>query len=189
MNKFNFYQFFNDINEQLTLNKTLINKLKKTSEKIKNCNKKKNKVIFIGNGGSAATSSHISVDLTKNAKIKSINFNEADLITCLSNDYGYEKLFLNALKLYASKGDIVIILSCSGESKNLINALKFCKKKNIFVITFTGIDNRNSLKKINESGINFWINSKSYNIIETVHHALLLSIVDNIIGKSHYKPS
>ena len=56
----------------------------KISEKFKKTSKKGGKIILLGNGGSAATSSHVSVDLTKNAKIRSINFNEADLITCFS---------------------------------------------------------------------------------------------------------
>ncbi len=188
MKKFNFKDFFNEINDHLDNDKSTIVKLKKVSKIFTICNKKKNKVIFVGNGGSAATSSHISVDLTKNAGILSTNFNEPDLITCLSNDYGYENYLANAIRLYANKGDIVVLISCSGESPNLKKALKYCKKKKIFTITFTGCDKKNSLIKMNKTGINFWVNSNAYNIIETVHHALLLSIVDNIIGKSIYEP-
>lgn len=188
MTKFNFINYFYEITQHLNNDKSLVNKLKKTSQIFKKCNNKKNKVIFIGNGGSAATSSHVSVDLTKNAGILSTNFNEPDLITCLSNDYGYENYLANALRLYATKGDIIVLISCSGESPNLKNAMKYCKKKKLSTITFTGRNKKNSLIKMNKNGINFWVNSNAYNIIETVHHALLLSIVDNIIGKSIYEP-
>tara|TARA_B110000977_G_scaffold30197_1_gene39617 strand:- start:234 stop:803 length:570 start_codon:yes stop_codon:yes gene_type:complete len=188
MKKFNFVDYFAEINQHLNNDKNLINKLKKTSQIFKKCNSRKNKIIFIGNGGSAATSSHVSVDLTKNAKILSTNFNEPDLITCLSNDYGYENYLANAIRLYATKGDVVVLISCSGESPNLKKAMKYCRKKKFFTITFTGRNKKNSLIKMNNSGINFWVNSNAYNIIETVHHALLLSIVDNIIGKSVYEP-
>ena len=84
--------------------------------------------MIAGNGGSAAVSSHFSVDLTKNAKVRSINFNEADLITCFSNDFGYEKWLSNAIKFYADKGDLLFLVSVSGESKNIINAAKDAKK-------------------------------------------------------------
>ena len=148
--------------------------------------KNKKKVIIVGNGGSAAISSHVSVDLTKNAKVKAINFNEADLITCFSNDYGYARWIEKALEYYCEKGDILILVSSSGESKNIINAANFFKRKKYGkLITFTGHSKKNSLKKIGD--INFWLNSKSYNIIENIHQFLLLSIVDLIIGKSEYK--
>ena len=93
--------------------------------------KKNNKVIICGNGGSAATASHVAVDLSKNANIRAINFNEADLITCLSNDYGYENWMSAAINLYADKNDVVVLLSCSGKSPNIVNAAKLAKKKKI----------------------------------------------------------
>jgi D-sedoheptulose 7-phosphate isomerase len=154
----------------------------------KKLQKNKKKLIFIGNGGSAAIASHISVDLSKNAKIRSINFNEADLITCLSNDYGHENWMQAALNIYCDKGDIVILISSSGRSLNILNAAKWCIKNKIKFITFSGNDNDNPLKKINTQGINFWVNSKAYNHIEGMHLLLLMSITDHIIGKSVYKP-
>ena len=64
---------------------------------LKEIKKKNKKVILVGNGGSAAMASHVSVDLTKMCKIRAINFNEADLLTCFSNDYGYENWVKKAL--------------------------------------------------------------------------------------------
>ena len=75
-------------------------------EMIKSTIDNQRKIIIIGNGGSAAMASHVSVDLTKNAGIKAINFNEADLLTCFANDYGYEHWVSQALKFYADKGEI-----------------------------------------------------------------------------------
>tara|TARA_Y100000816_G_C26059382_1_gene556153 strand:- start:266 stop:835 length:570 start_codon:yes stop_codon:yes gene_type:complete len=158
----------------------------KFKNEIKKIKKKNKKIIIAGNGGSAAISSHFSVDLTKNAKIKAINFNEADLITCFSNDYGYEKWLEKAIQYYCEKGDILILVSSSGESKNMINAAKYFKKKKYGkLITYTGHKYKNSLNKIGD--INFWVNSKSYNLIENVHQFLLLSVVDLIVGKAEYK--
>ena len=146
--------------------------------------KKNKKIIILGNGGSAAIASHVSIDLTKNAKIKSVNFNEASLLTCFSNDYGYKKVFSKSLDFYADKGDLVIIISSSGKSKNLIEAAKFCKRKKILLYTFTGMSKSNPLKKM--GNINLWVNSRAYNVIENIHQIWLLSIVDKIIGKTEY---
>jgi D-sedoheptulose 7-phosphate isomerase len=164
-------------------NKTKLENLKK---KIKFCNEQKGKIIFLGNGGSASTCSHASVDLTKNAKIKSINLNEANLITCFSNDYGYSKWMQKGLEFYCDKNDLVVMFSVSGESPNLINAAKWCKQKKINLVTFTGKKKSNSLIKINKKSLNFWVKSSSYNIVEVVHHLWILTIVDMIIEKKNY---
>ena len=142
----NFYsKIFVEINK--LLNQTDLDALEKISKSLMSVNKKNKKVIIFGNGGSAAISSHISVDLTKNAKIRSINFNEANLLTCFSNDYGYRKVFSKSLEFYADKGDVVIIISSSGKSKNVLEAAKMCKKKKILLYTFTGFSKSNPLKK------------------------------------------
>ena len=163
---------------------TLTDKVYKKFCKIKNSN---NKIIFLGNGGSAAISSHVSVDLTKNGKIRSVCFNESDLITCFSNDYGQDKWMSKALEFYAIKNDIVVIISSSGESKNVISAADYCNKHKYDCITFTGNKINNSLIKKNKNGLNLWVNSESYNLIELCHLFTLLMIIDRIIGKSVYK--
>ena len=156
--------------------------LKKEILKIKN---KRKKIIVAGNGGSAAIASHFSVDLTKNAKVRCINFNEPDLITCFSNDYGYERWIENAIKYYCDKGDLLILISSSGRSKNMINAAKYFKRKKFGkLVTFTGHSKNNKLKKIGH--MNFWVNSKAYNLVENVHQFILLSVVDLIIGRLDY---
>tara|TARA_Y200000002_G_scaffold131739_1_gene108529 strand:+ start:12304 stop:12855 length:552 start_codon:yes stop_codon:yes gene_type:complete len=179
----NFYKnFFDEINYLLT--QTDLIAIEKIRRAIISSNNKTKKVILLGNGGSASIASHVSVDLTKNANIRSINFNEADLLTCFSNDYGYEKVFSKCLEFYADKGDVVVIVSSSGKSKNLIEAAKVCKRKKILLFTLTGFSKSNPLKKM--GNVNLWVNSKSYNIIENIHQIWLLSVVDKIIGKTEY---
>ena len=151
--------------------------------------KNKKKLIFVGNGGSSATASHASVDFTKNAKIKSVNFNETDLITCFSNDYGYENWIKNSLKFYAEKGDLLFIFSCSGKSKNLINAARYALKNKINLVTFTGFNKKNPLKVLNKLGLNIFVESQSYNQVEIIHHLLILLTIDLCIGKEVYKSS
>lgn len=172
-------------------NSYLTDYLNKFSELMINCNhkdflkiikmleqvkKNKKKVILVGNGGSAAMASHVSVDLTKMCKIRTLNFNEADLLTCFSNDFGYENWVQKALSFNADKGDILISISSSGNSKNIINGAKFAKKIGCKVITLTGFDKKNKVRKIGD--VNLWLESKNYNIVEMTHHIWLLSIVD-----------
>ena len=147
--------------------------------------KKGKKILVFGNGGSAAIASHFTVDLTKNARVRATNFNESNLITCLSNDYGYNQWVSKAIELYMDKGDLVFFISSSGVSKNMINAVKIAKKKKARkIVSFTGFNTNNPLKK--KSDLNFWVNSRAYNHVENIHQIWLLSLVDLIIGKSEY---
>jgi len=142
---------------------------------------KKNKIIFIGNGGSASISSHVAVDFTKITNFRAVCFNEANLITCFANDYGYENWVKKALEFYAISGDIIILISSSGRSRNLLNACKFAKKKKYFVSTFTGFEKNNPLSRL--GNVNFWVNSKKYNFVEMVHHIWLVALVDSFLKK------
>ena len=143
---------------------------------LKDIKKSKKKVMIMGNGASASIANHFATDLTKIAGIKTINFNESNLITCLANDYGYENWLKKALEFYADKNDLIILVSSSGKSKNILNAAKYGNTKNIKIVTFSGFKKNNPLSKLGR--INFWVNSKKYNHIETVHLTWLLSIVD-----------
>lgn len=153
---------------------------------VKNLNKladilnglKKNKVILFGNGGSASIVNHVALDLVNICNIRTLHFNEASLITCYANDYGYENSISQFLKKFLENDDIVILISSSGKSKNMINAAKFVKEKKNLLITFTGFKKNNQLKNIGD--INFWVNSKIYNIVENIHQCWLLMLVDYI---------
>lgn len=143
--------------------------------------KKKGKLILLGNGGSAAISSHIATDFTKASGIRAITFSDADMITCYSNDYGYENWMQEALRNYSEIEDIVILISSSGNSPSVVNAAKFCRKNKIYLITLTGFSKKNKLKKY--GNINIWVNSNSYNVIEVAHLQILASAVDKFLIK------
>ena len=180
--------YLDDFSSLLKSNEDLVNKLVEVKEILLDVKRNKSKVMIFGNGGSAAIASHVSVDLTKNAGIRCSNYNEADLITCFSNDYGYERWIEKTIDFYSDDNDILILISSSGKSQNMINACKAAKSKKISkIITFTGHEQNNPLSKLGD--INFWINSKAYNFVENAHQVWLLAICDLIIGKREYLPN
>ena len=143
-----------------------------------------NKVIIAGNGGSAAMASHVSVDFTKQGGIRTVNFNESDLITCFANDYGYEYWVAKAIEFYGDKGDLIILVSSSGNSLNMVNAAQTAKILGMHLVTFTGFKSDNILKQ--KGDLNFWLDSKAYNIVENTHQIWLLLICDLLIGEAEY---
>ena len=114
--------YLEDFSDLLKPNKELIEKLIRVRNLLLEVRKNNKKVLIFGNGGSASIASHFSVDLTKNARLRCINFNEADLITCFANDYGFEHWVEKAIDFYGDEGDVVILISSSGSSKNMVNA-------------------------------------------------------------------
>lgn len=141
--------------------------------------KKKNRVHIFGNGGSATIASHFSMDLTNNSNIRCLNYNDSAIITCFSNDFKYENWIAKVIQKYGDKNDLLILISSSGQSKNMINAVRAAKLKKFYrIITFTGFKKNNLLMK--NGDINFWINSKTYNQIESIHNFWLLMMVDMI---------
>jgi D-sedoheptulose 7-phosphate isomerase len=152
--------------------------------KIINTKRKKRKVYIFGNGGSASTANHIAVDLTKNAKIKSISVSNDNLISCFSNDYSFDEWMAKYADYFMEKGDLAILVSVSGNSKNVVNLAKYCKKKKILFYSLTGLKKNNKLNNISKNKI--WIDSKSYNQVEVTHFMILAIVIDLIIGRKSY---
>ena len=143
----------------------------------------KSKVYIVGNGGSASIASHVSVDFAKVARVPSSTFNNSNLITCFANDYGYENWVVEAIKAYTNINDLIILISSSGTSKNIVNAAQYCKDNNIDLITLSGFTKDNPLSTL--GNVNFHIESTEYNYIEMTHHIILLALVD-IFAKKLY---
>ena len=169
----NYFQKYNEILSDIEISNFI--KLEKLLKSYKN---KKNRVFIFGNGGSSSISSHVATDLTKICKIKALSLSDHNLITCFANDYGFENWIMESVKSFVNKEDLVILISSSGQSKNVINAAKFCKRNKIKLVTFTGFNKNNKLRKLGD--LNFWVNSKRYNFVENIHQTWLLSIVDKI---------
>lgn len=139
------------------------------------------KVMFIGNGGSAAISSHMSVDFWKNGGMRSVAFNDSSLLTCIGNDYGYKHIFEKPIEMFADQGDVLIAISSSGRSENILLGVGAARKKGCGVITLSGFDGDNPLSSMGD--VNFYVPSKAYGPVEVLHHSICHCILDNIMGK------
>ena len=177
-----FEQYKNSIDK--TLSSIAETNLNKSIKLINKTVKRKGKVYIAGNGGSSSIASHVSVDFAKVAKVPSSTFNNVNLITCFANDFGYENWVTEAIKSYTNKNDMMILISSSGTSKNIVNAAKFCKKNSIDLITLSGFKKNNPLSKYGD--VNFHINSNQYNFIEMSHHIILVYLVD-VLAKNSLK--
>ena len=158
---------------------------------------KDNKKIFVcGNGGSASVANHFLCDFNKGIKIDSkrklrpkiISLSDnIETILAIGNDISFQKVFTFQLDNFFTKGDIVILLSCSGSSPNIIDTLNHCKKKKIFTISLTGFANKKVQKKAN---ININLNIKNYGVSEDffqiIMHMLSQSIRLRYIKKRTY---
>ena len=177
--KFNAKKYFKNLSSKIIPSDRVLESIIKIKNLVLKAKQTNSRILIFGNGGSAAIASHVSVDMTKNIKVKAMNFNEADLITCFSNDYGYEKWIEKAIEFYGNKGDILILISSSGKSKNMLNACKVARRKKIQkIITLTGNKKNNPLSKLGD--INLWVDSNIYNYIENIHQIWLLAVCDLI---------
>lgn len=145
----------------------------------KQCHESGNTVWFVGNGGSSSIASHMAIDYSKNGGIRAMAFNDIAAITCMGNDVGYENIFSQQLEYQFKAGDILVAISSSGKSQNILNAVNTAKKLGR-VITLSGFSADNPLRGM--GNINFYIPATEYGMVEICHLALLHCILDIICG-------
>ena len=141
----------------------------------------KKKVFFIGNGGSAGIAAHMTADFLKNGRMRAINMYGAATITCLGNDYGYEYIFSKQLELLADEGDVLIAISSSGSSPNILLAADMMKKCGGTVVTLTGFREDNKLRQ--KGDYNLYVPSMEYGIVESIHNQILQQVVDEMMAQ------
>lgn len=130
---------------------------------------------LIGNGGSAAVCSHVATDMLK-AGYSAFVVGDMASMTMLANDEGYENSYSNPLRLHARPGDTLIAISSSGESENILNAVRVAKDCRMGIVTLSGFSATNRLRKMGD--INYYIPSFNYGIVEIASLAILHSIVN-----------
>jgi len=140
------------------------------------------KVMVIGNGGSAAIASHLQNDLSKAVGVRSLVFNEPSLLTALSNDHGYSCIFERPIQMWAEKDDVLVAISSSGRSENIICGAQVAKEKGCRIITLSGFKPDNPLRKL--GNLNFYIASESYGQVEVAHSTLTHLLSDMAMARS-----
>lgn len=150
--------------------------VEKIADQLVQMQKSNNKVMMIGNGGSAGICSHMAVDYWKNGGIRSTAFNDTSLLTCISNDYSYAEVFSKPIEMFADKNDMAYCISSSGKSINIINGANTAAQKNCSVVTFSGFGEDNPLRKLGD--FNFYVKSFSYGFVELIHNFIIHCILD-----------
>ena len=135
-----------------------------------------NKLMFIGNGGSAGIASHMAIDYSKNGGLRSLAFNDGAALTCLGNDLGYDQVFAKQVEMHGRRGDVLVAISSSGRSPNILNAVSAARAGGIFVATLSGFDADNPLRRMGD--VNLYIASHEYGFVEIGHAALCHAVLD-----------
>jgi D-sedoheptulose 7-phosphate isomerase len=148
---------------------------------------RKRKLLFAGNGASASIASHGAVDFTRQGRVRGVDFNEPNLITAFTNDYGFEAYLAKAVEFYADDGDAVVLISVSGRSPNVVAAAHCAKLRGLSVVSFTGTSADNPL--LAASDIRFFVDSRAYNVVECTHMIWLTTVVDMLVTQAEYAVS
>ena len=138
------------------------------------------KAIFIGNGGSAAIASHQAVDFWKNGGVRAIAFNDTSLLTCIGNDYGFAQVFEKPVEMFADPGDVLIAISSSGRSENVLRGARAARERGCGVVTLSGFAPDNPLRGLGE--LNFYVPGQAYGVVEITHLAICHAIADAIVA-------
>lgn len=141
----------------------------------------KKNIFLIGNGASASMASHVAADLAKNAHVHTEVFTDLALITAIANDMSFDEIFAEPLRRRLKPGDILVAISSSGKSINILNAVRTTKKLGGRVITLSAMSADNPLRK--EGELNFYISAQSYGMAENCHAALLHYWIDKIVSE------
>ncbi len=142
--------------------------------------RERNIAFFIGNGASASMASHVSADLAKNAHLHTSTFTDLSLITAIGNDLCFEEVFAEPLRRSMRHGDLLVAISSSGKSPNVLRAVQVARELGGFVSTLSAMDERNALRSMGD--LNFYIPAQTYGMAETCHAAILHFWVDLIIS-------
>ncbi|HSX13486.1 MAG TPA: SIS domain-containing protein [Chlamydiales bacterium] len=150
--------------------------LQKAFQLISETVRQKGIVYVIGNGGSAGIASHFSNDLMKALRIPSQTFYDSNLMTCLSNDIGYENVFSYPLERVLKREDFLVAISSSGKSPNILRAAEVAIQRKTPLLTLSGFLPSNPLRTM--GNLNFWVDRADYGLVETAHFFLLHTIID-----------
>ncbi len=142
-------------------------------------------ILFIGNGASATIASHCSTDVMKHSHLRTRVFTDLSMITAMGNDEGYENSFMIPVRFYSGKGDLLIAISSSGQSENILRAVAAARQNSVFVVTLSAFSPQNPLRTSGD--LNFYVQTRKYGNAETCHAAILHHWMDMLakVRKEH----
>ncbi len=180
--------YINDLIKKLEQTKVYINTKKELAydigmQEVVACftrhKQEKSQIFFIGNGGSSAIASHMTADFMKNGGMRTYSLYDNAVTTCMGNDYGYAYVFSRPLAFLGQENDLLVAISSSGSSQNIVNAIHVAKTKKMEVITLTGFLPDNPSKQMGD--INVYVPSEKYGVVESIHNLMLQQTVDLIM--------
>lgn len=137
------------------------------------------RIIILGNGGSNSAASHMAQDFTKRGGKFGMSFSDPSMLTCFMNDYGVDNAFVKYLEFFSDNQSLVILISSSGRSNNIINAVKWCSDNRIDYGVLTAFDPDNPVRTMaTDSLFNYYIDTKSYGVAECIHQSFLHGVVE-----------
>lgn len=134
------------------------------------------KLLFIGNGASAAIASHMATDFWKTGGIRAMAFNDIAGLTCIGNDCGYARVFEKPVAMFADPGDVLFAISSSGQSENILLAADAAQRAGCDVVTLSGFSPDNPLRRMGR--LNFYVPMEAYGPVEVLHHGICHCILD-----------
>lgn len=143
---------------------------------------KRSTLFMIGNGGSSGIVSHASVDFINTCKINAYPITDSSLLTCMANDYGYDRVFEQPLSTILKEEDALLAISSSGKSPNILKAANMARDRDNFVVTYSGFNQENPLRAA--GSLNFYLNANNYGKVEIGHALLIHIITDRLSGIS-----
>jgi D-sedoheptulose 7-phosphate isomerase len=135
------------------------------------------KAMIVGNGGSDAIANHLQTDLSNSVGVRAMTFDSSGMVTALSNDHGYASVFERPVQLWAVSGDLLLAISSSGRSENILRAARAARRRGCGIITLSGFRSDNPLRRLGD--VNFYVPSEAYGFVEMAHAALAHFLADS----------
>lgn len=137
-------------------------------------------VFLVGNGASASMASHFAADVAKNVRIRTSVFTDLSLLTAVANDHSYEDVYVQPLRWFMQRGDMLVAISSSGDSPNVVRAVTAAGELGGMVVTLSAMRETNAIRRL--GNLNFYVGAETYGMAETAHAAVLHYWVDMLVA-------
>ena len=141
----------------------------------------RNTIFIVGNGGSAMIAGHFAADACKNAKLRALALNDVALLTASANDLAFAEVFAVPLSQLGCAGDLLITVSSSGNSPNIIRAIEVARSARMHVVTLSGKGSDNRSRTMGD--LNFYVPANRFGWVESAHHIVMHHWLDQYLNE------